>query len=71
MSVENLRDKSVEELKALEAELREQLFRNRMKHYAGQLDKPSQLRQTRREIARVATVLGERSRASVSAGEVK
>ncbi|TVR01173.1 MAG: 50S ribosomal protein L29 [Deltaproteobacteria bacterium] len=60
MNASDLREKSVEELRQLRAELRDKLFRDRMKHYAGQLDKPSQIRDTRRAIARLETVLSER-----------
>ena len=45
---------------ALEAELRDDLFRLRMRHYSGQLQKVSDMRTKRRDIARVQTILNQR-----------
>jgi ribosomal protein L29 len=36
------------------------MFRLQMKQYTGQLEKVSELRNTKQDIARVLTVLGER-----------
>lgn len=58
--LEELRSKSVEELNVLERELRDELFRLRMKHYSGQVQKGSDLRQKRRDIARVQTIRAEK-----------
>lgn len=55
-----LHDKSIEDLEALEAKLRNELFRLKVMHFSGQLQKTSELRKTRREIAQVLTVLRER-----------
>jgi large subunit ribosomal protein L29 len=55
-----LREKTVEELNELNAGLRRRLFDLRFKHYTGQLMETHELRNTRREIARVATVIRER-----------
>jgi large subunit ribosomal protein L29 len=60
MKAAELREKSTGELRGLEKELREQLFRLKMKHYTGQLERISDLRQTKRDIARVLTVLRDR-----------
>lgn len=54
--VEELRGKTVVELNELERELRDELFRLKMKHYSGQLQKSSDLRAKRRDIARVQTI---------------
>jgi large subunit ribosomal protein L29 len=57
MKAQELREKSTGELRELEKGLREQLFRLKMKHYTGQLERISELRQTKRDIARVLTEL--------------
>ncbi len=61
MKAEELRDKSAEELAQLETELAEELFRLRMKHFTGQLQRVSELKEKRRDIARVKTILREKS----------
>lgn len=60
MKIKELRELSVEELGARLRELRENTFRLRLQGKIGQLEKPSQIRATRREIARVQTLLSER-----------
>jgi large subunit ribosomal protein L29 len=55
-----LREKSTEELKELVEELKEELLKLRFKSAYGQLDNPMEIRKTRRQIARVLTVLRER-----------
>jgi large subunit ribosomal protein L29 len=49
-----------EELKAKERDLQEQLFRLRVQKSIGQLDNAIKLRDTRRDIARVKTVLKDK-----------
>lgn len=61
MKVSELRKKDINELLALGAELKQELFQLRMQLYTGQLDKPSRIRKTRRTIARVKTVLRSRN----------
>jgi large subunit ribosomal protein L29 len=63
MKVKEMRDKSENELLTRERELTEKLFKLRFQKTTGNLDKPSQIRDARREIARIKTLLGERSRA--------
>jgi large subunit ribosomal protein L29 len=60
MKAGDLREKSLEELKELEAQMREELFRLRMKHFTGQLQRSSDLREHRRSIARIQTIIAER-----------
>ena len=61
MNTIDLRQKDNDELTAIEAELREELFRLKMQHYTGQLDKVSRLKETRRSIARIATIRNQRA----------
>jgi ribosomal protein L29 len=51
----------VSELRELANQLRKELFQGRMALYSGQLKNPSQIRVRRRAIARIETLLGERS----------
>jgi large subunit ribosomal protein L29 len=51
---------SEEELEYRLKELKEELFNLRFQHATGQLDNPMKLKETRRDIARVCTVITER-----------
>ena len=63
MKTNELRDKSNDELQTRERELSEQLFKLRFQRATGRMENPSKMRQVRREIARIKTLLNERSRA--------
>ena len=58
-----LKDLSVDDLRAQEHELADELFRLRLKRAAGQLANPMRPRQVRRTLARVKTLLHERAAA--------
>lgn len=60
MKAKELREKSDQELAELERELRDELFRLKMRHYSGQLQSVAEMRAKRRDIARVKTVRHER-----------
>ncbi|MCS7183456.1 MAG: 50S ribosomal protein L29 [Thermoanaerobaculum sp.] len=62
MKAKQLRDQSIEELRRTEAELVEQLFKLRFQRATGQMENPGKIRQVRRDIARVKTILAERLR---------
>lgn len=68
MKADKVREMGVEELKHKEQELAEQLFKLRFQKSIGQLDNALKLRETRRDIARVKTVLREKETASASGG---
>ena len=57
---------SGEALKSL-AKLREDLFQQRLKHNTNQIENTMVIRSTRRDIARVSTVLAEKSRSAAVA----
>ncbi|MBS3743875.1 MAG: 50S ribosomal protein L29 [Wenzhouxiangellaceae bacterium] len=57
MKASEIRQKSADELKGMLIDLRKQQFDLRMQLGTGQLAAPHQLRQVRRDIARVKTVL--------------
>ena len=56
----DLRKLSAEELRAKLAEQREALMTARFKHATAQLEKTSELKATRRLVARISTVLTEK-----------
>lgn len=62
MNVKDLRELSIEELQQKRADFREDLFRLRMRKGVAQLESPIRLRQLRRDIARIETILRERER---------
>lgn len=61
MKAQELRDKSVDELKGQLLELLREQFNLRMQKATGQLSQAHLLKQTRREIARVKTVINEKA----------
>ena len=63
MKVNEMRDKSIDELNTRQRELREQLFKLRFQRATGRMENPMKIRDVRREIARIKTLLNERSRA--------
>jgi len=64
MRVSEIRDLSEHELAVKERELRETVFRLRLRRGSNQLDNPAALKQARRDIARIKTVQSERARAA-------
>jgi large subunit ribosomal protein L29 len=62
VKAEVIREMSVEDVLAKERELREQLFRLRLQKAVGQLDNAVKMRATRRDIARLATILREKEK---------
>ena len=63
-AVKEIRESSTEELQGRLSRLEEQLFQMRLKHATNQLDNVSQIRSTRREIARVLTVMATKRQGS-------
>ena len=59
MKANELREKSLEELKTLNDGERKALFDLRFQHYTGQLMDTASLKRTRRNIARLETVIRE------------
>jgi large subunit ribosomal protein L29 len=60
MKIKKLRELTTDELQTRHDELWKDLFGMRIKHTLGQLENPLRLRDTRRAIARVKTLLSER-----------
>lgn len=62
MKIKEIRDLTADELRSRKRELREQMFHLRLQQASGQLEKPSELRSLRREIARIETVLTQKNK---------
>ena len=60
MKAAKVREMGPDELRTKERELLEQLFRLRVQKSLGQLENAIKLRETRRDVARVKTVLKEK-----------
>ena len=55
MKMSDLKDQTVSELVAKSRDLRKELFNLRLQQTTSQLEKPSQLRNLRRDVARIET----------------
>ena len=58
-----MRDQAPDEIRARVQELREELFNLRFRNSMKQLDNPLKIRESRREMARLLTVLQQKERA--------
>ena len=58
-----LRDLSIDELKQEELMLRKELFNLRFQKVTGEIENPMRIRKIRKDIARLLTVMGEKTRA--------
>ena len=61
MKAKDLREKSVEELQSTLGEEQEAQFKLRMQHATGQLAETHKVKQTRRNIARLKTVITQKA----------
>lgn len=66
MKAEEAHAKSDDELKEQLLDLRKEAFNLRFRKASGQLENTAQVRQVRRDIARIKTVLGARSTQTAS-----
>jgi len=57
MKISELKELTADELKAKEAELREQMFKLRFQKSVGQLENPLKIKNIRKDIARIQTLL--------------
>jgi large subunit ribosomal protein L29 len=65
MKASDLREKSVDDLRELQKTLARDVFQNRLKNFTNRLDDTSSVRKSRRDLARVITVLQERAKGIV------
>ena len=68
MKPSELRDMTDTELQTKHGELVDALFHLRLRRATSQLPNPSKVRQARRDLARVKTLLGERARKTKTQG---
>ena len=66
MKIADIRSKTVDQLNDDLTNLRKEQFNLRFQRATGQLEALSRIRQVRRDIARVKTIIGERSRAAAT-----
>ena len=60
MKPSEIRDKSVDELYAQAEELNETIFNLQFQHATGQLENPMRMKQVKKDIARVLTIIREK-----------
>jgi large subunit ribosomal protein L29 len=60
MKASELQDLTIDDLRQREHELEDQIFRMRMQKALGQLEAPIKMRTTRRDLARVKTVIRQK-----------
>jgi len=60
MKTNEIREKSSSDLANLEAELKQELFKLRFQHATNGLDNPMKIKNVKRDIARIKTILRER-----------
>ena len=61
MKVGEIRELTVDDLRAREKDLDDQLFRLRIQKSMGQLEAPARVREVRKDLARIKTILRERT----------
>jgi len=59
-NVKELRELSVDELGTRRRELKEEALNLRVQQESGQIENPARIRQVRREVARIETILTEK-----------
>jgi large subunit ribosomal protein L29 len=64
MKAEEIRELTVDDLRARVKELDDQIFRLRIQKSMGQLEAPGKVRDVRRDLARIKTILREKDRQS-------
>jgi len=65
-TTKELREWSIDELATRRRELREEALHLRVQRESGQLENPARLKQVRREVARIETVMTEKRKAAAA-----
>lgn len=68
MKAAKIRDLSPDELRLEEAKLKEQIFKLRFQFAVGQTENPMKIRQARKDLARVKTIINEKRRLAAEKG---
>ena len=63
MKVNEIRELTTEQIEAKIAETKDEIFNLRMKQATGNLEKPSRIKELRKDVARMKTILVERKNA--------
>jgi len=64
MKIADIKELTAKELLSRKRELREEVFNLRVQQQSGQLEKPHMIHALRRNIARIETVLSQKTRAT-------
>ena len=67
MKIKEIRELSSDELSGRKRELRQEVFNLRLQQASGQMEKPSRLKDIRKEVARIETILSERTNKKATA----
>ena len=67
MKIKEIKELSSDELAKRKTELRQESFNLRLQQVSGNIEKPSRLRDIRREVARIETVASQRKNAQAVA----
>lgn len=59
MKASEIREMNLEEMQRKVTDLKEELFNLRFQHEIGQLENPNKMKQTRKDIAKVKTIIRE------------
>ena len=69
MNAQDLRDKSPDELRDQLVQLKKEAFNHRFQAATSQLENTARMRQVRRDVARINTILNEKAAAAASTAE--
>jgi large subunit ribosomal protein L29 len=67
MKIKELREMTVEELGAKRRELKHEMLNLRVQQQSGQLENPARLHLIRKDVARIETIITQRSRTTKAA----
>ena len=67
MKIKEIRELSSDELSGRKRELRQEVFNLRLQQASGQMEKPSRIKDIRKEVARIETILSERANKKAAA----
>mgnify|MGYP001194453243 CR=1 FL=1 len=71
MKAKDLRERTTEHLQELEKTLQRDVFDTRFKNFTNRLNDTSSVRKARRDLARVKTILAQRTGAVVAEGKTE
>ena len=68
MRASEMKEMTLEELRAKETDMRRELFNLRFQAATGEIENPRRIRQVKKDIARILTVAGEKTKAEGKEG---